>query len=963
MSSDTRDKPRILHAIPGRIRVHLPHWSGQGQRHLEQRVRAVPGVRRAEANPTTGNILICFDSRQTNESALLSALDTAEEDAHALPEDKPLPPVMDEAGSGPLRQARIAVRGLDRDPQVVRKVVEQLRKLFGVRVRASLLTGRVLVEYDERHVDLHELLAHVAEVELPDLPGEDRPAHPLDTAPLLHAATRTIGATLGLGLIAARRLAGAVAPPGRVRTAATVAGVLGLLRSFPFIRNGLRRLLGTDAADLVFSTASIITLAFSGSPLGLTLTGLEGLFLLSEVMARRAAWRRHEDCLQGTAAVEPGAVIRLEAGQRVPLEAEVIEGSGTAIGRDGLPRRITPGTIVPAGADLSGGPFVLELRGGTPFVPQPRPAPPASDFYTRYLQILGPLSLGYAGLTGLLTLSVARTFEALLLVNPRTAIIGMEAANLGAAAQALRAGVTVVGTRPDRAIRLPDVLLLDGPRVLTDGLEISTVLPLVEELDAPEVLALAGSISTAAGSPWGNVFPRGGERGVANAPVPKATDASFNGLWIAGAVEGVRYTLGPPEDSPPIGEAVERRHQGGYLLLLSHEDGRALGLVALRPCPGERGGVSPPVLPGGERGSGSSPVPKAEGIAVASASHAEGGLEITTVLPLDEAVDAPEVLELAGEVCAAAGCRWSCAFPSTGNGSATDGTFNGLWATAVVQGVRYTLGPPEDPPPIGEAVERRHEGGYLLLLSREEDGQPLGLVGLRPRLSPGAARLVSTCRRLGVRVEMLPRGAPLAAQAVARRAAVPLVDAAESAALTAIQRRQQAGAFVAFVSDTAQAAPAFADCDLAIGLAPAWSGSFPARADLLAPDLEGVIAVLEAGAHRGRSVRDAVWFSAAANLFGALWGFRGRPGVERASSTASTSPPWSPWPMAGCGCGGGSGPGRRCRCWSIRAPSAGAGRVPPTSCAPWRPASTDSAAIRRHSGATPHRRQLLIRAS
>jgi calcium-translocating P-type ATPase len=857
MSADTRDKPRILSATPGRIRVHLSHWSGNGQRRLEQHVRAVPGVRRVEANAITGNILIGFDPRTTDENTLLAVLGTAEQDRAELPEEKPLPPVMHEGGNGPLRQARIAVRGLDRDPRVARKVVERLRKLVGVRVRASLLTGRVLVEYDANQVDLHEVLTHVAEVELPDLPGEDRPAHPLDAGPLWHAATRTVGAALGLGLVVARRLAGLTVPPGRVKAAATAAGVIGLLRSFPSIRNGLRHLLGPNAADLVFGSASVVTLALSGSPLGLTLTGLEGLTLLTEVMARRSAWRRYEERLQGTAAVEPGAVIRLEAGERVPLSAEIIEGAGTAIGRDGLPRRIAPGTTVSAGAELSGGPFVLQLRGGKPFLPQPRPAPPTPHLYTRYLRLLGPLSLGYAGLTFLFTRSLARTFNALLLVNPRPALIGMESANLDAAARVLRAGVTVVGTRPDRAIRLPDVLLLDGPRVLTGGLEITTVLPLDEALDAPQLLALAGGVSTAAGSPWGEVFPKS-----ANAP---AVDGTFNGLWVAASVQGVRYTLGPPEDPPAIDEAVESRHRGGYLLMLSREeDGRALGLVALRP----------------RLGPGAVQLPNGQGVLA-------DGMEVTTVLPLDEALDAPHVLALAGEISAAAGSPWGSVFPPTANAPGASGSFNGLWAAASVQGVRYLLGPPEDPPAIGEAVERRHQGGYLLVLCREEDWRPLGFVTLRPRLSPGAAALVLTCDRLGVRLEMLRAGAQDAAQAVARRAGVPLVASAD--AVTVIRERQQTGAFVAFVSDSAQAAPAFADCDLAIGLAPSSTSPFPARADLLAPDLDAVVAVLEAGSRRDRAVRDAVVFSAGANLFGAVWGFRSRPGVERASHAVYVS--------------------------------------------------------------------------
>ena len=150
---------------------------------------------------------------------------------------------------------------------------------------------------------------------------------------------------------------------------------------------GSRQLLSPYAADMVFGSASIVTLAFSGSPLGLTVTGLEGLLLLTEVMARRSAWRRYEERLHGAAAAEPGAVIRLEAGERVPLTAEVIEGTGTAIGRDGLPRRIAPGTTVSAGAELSGGPFVLQLQGGKPFLPQPRPA--ARTSIVRYLRVLG----------------------------------------------------------------------------------------------------------------------------------------------------------------------------------------------------------------------------------------------------------------------------------------------------------------------------------------------------------------------------------------------------------------------------------------------------------------------------------------------------------------------------------------------------------------------------------------------
>ncbi len=102
-------------------------------------------------------------------------------------------------------------------------------------------------------------------------------------------------------------------------------------------------------------------------------------------------------------------------------------------------------------------------------------------------------------------------------------------------------------------------------------------------------------------------------------------------------------------------------------------------------------------------------------------------------------------------------------------------------------------------------------------------------------------------------------------------------------AVEAIRARQADGTFVAFVADSAQGAAGFAACDLAIGLSSGRSSRFPARADLLAPDLSGLAAIVEAGARRELVARDAVGLSTVANIAGAVWGFRGAPGLNRAS--------------------------------------------------------------------------------
>ena len=329
--------------------------------------------------------------------------------------------------------------------------------------------------------------------------------------------------------------------------------------------------------------------------------------------------------------------------------------------------------------------------------------------------------------TGLLTRSPARAFAALLLVNPLPAVVGTDAANAGASARVLRSGVTVVGTRPDRPVRLPGLLLLDGPRVLTDGFELAGVVPLAERIGTDDIRALAEMIAAASGSPW----------------------------------------------------------------------------------------------------------------------HA--------------------------------------AFPATGGVPATDGTFDGRTATAVVEGVGYTLGPVEDLDQLPAAVRLTHRGDHLLVLYREHEPRPLGLLALRPRLAPGAADLGRVCLRHGVEIALLAGSNPVTARGVAQRAGVPLLD--HDDLVETVRARQAKGMVVAVVSDTAEAAAAFAGCDLAIGLTPG-GGHLPARADLLAPDLGAVAAVVEAGAYREAAVRDAVTLSAVGNAVGAVWGFWGRPGVGRTGYAA-----------------------------------------------------------------------------
>ena len=579
MSSAVAEMACVLHALPGRMRIHIPGWSGQGKRAIETTLSKVQGVDNARANALTGNILIEFDPAVTTEQAILAVIQTLTFDTTSAPEEEPAPPPVIHERLEKVRRAHIAVRGIDRDPYLAKRVVEYLERRPGVRATARQLTGRVLVEFSEHETDLDDLLADVADVELPALPEEDRPDYPLDPAPLIQSVVRTIGSALGLTLLATRQLTGATEPLPGAAGSLRIASIIGILHGIHPIRYGLRRLLGRTTADLLINIPGIITLTLANSPLGLALIGCESVRLLTEIQARRKAWREYEQREKAAPVAHSNAIIHLEAGKRSPLAAKVIEGTGTAIGRDSLPLPVLPGSTIPPGAWVYGGPFTVRFEGEETFqafTPEPHPIATAPAFYRHYLQVVSSLSLISAGTTAVLTRSFDQTLSTLLLINPRVAAIGLESADLSAAARVIRAGVIVVGTRKNRPIRRPDYLLLDGSRTVTHGIELSNVLPLTEEYESATLVSIAAGISRAAGSPWGNTFK--------GSAIAQVTAGFFDSRSACATFEGRWYRLGPIEDWSLVPEASNLRQRGKYVLALYREDEqRPLGVFALSP--------------------------------------------------------------------------------------------------------------------------------------------------------------------------------------------------------------------------------------------------------------------------------------------------------------------------------------------------------------------------------------------
>jgi hypothetical protein len=74
MTAKNAAEARIVHVIPGRVRIHLGGWSRNDKGLIEARLRSLAGVRSAQADPLTGNVLMHFDPQLTNEYTLLAAL-------------------------------------------------------------------------------------------------------------------------------------------------------------------------------------------------------------------------------------------------------------------------------------------------------------------------------------------------------------------------------------------------------------------------------------------------------------------------------------------------------------------------------------------------------------------------------------------------------------------------------------------------------------------------------------------------------------------------------------------------------------------------------------------------------------------------------------------------------------------------------------------------------------------------
>ncbi|WP_182881944.1 cation-translocating P-type ATPase [Microbispora sp. H10949] len=318
---------------------------------------------------------------------------------------------------------RIGLHGIGRpgSEEAATRLETRLGEVAGVeRAEVNGRISCVFVACDPELTDQDELLRLTAELDSLEEHARETPVH------LAHEhlrATVRLGAGLaGIGWVF---LARAVRVP---RLPAAVPSLVQLVNATPALREELDRRLGRRPAEVLFTTANLVTQTLTLRPAGLLVQAAASFGRYVETKAGRYAWKDLEERL----AERQGAYHHVRAGSR------------------------------------------------------PRPCPLPHGPIERYADVVGPISAAGYTVARFLTRG-ERAVSVLVSATPRAADLGREAFS-GAVLRALGKHDTVVFDADSlRRMDRVDTVILDAAALTTGSWTIDRVEPLVDGLDTDEL--------------------------------------------------------------------------------------------------------------------------------------------------------------------------------------------------------------------------------------------------------------------------------------------------------------------------------------------------------------------------------------------------------------------------------------------------------------------------------------------
>ncbi|SHK84661.1 heavy metal translocating P-type ATPase [Rhodothermus profundi] len=314
---------------------------------------------------------------------------------------------------------------------------------------------------------------------------------------------------------------------------------------------------------------------------------------LSRLMPRQARVERDGALIEVAAeSVQPGEVVLVRPGERVPVDGEVLEGTATldtsALTGESMPAEVGPGSVVLATSLVRQGYLRLKAtRTGTAttfgrilhLVETAEANRSATErladrFSAYYLPVVG----GVALLTYLVRGDLMATVAVLVVACSCAFALATPVAVLAAIGAAARQGIVIKGGRYLEALARTDVVLLDKTGTLTLGRpQLTDVIPL-QDRSPDALLALAASAEYASEHPLAEAIREAArQRGL---PIRRPENTRpLPGIGIEARVNGHFVRLGrlPAGQTFPKADALAA---AGKTLMLLEIDGQPAALLA-----------------------------------------------------------------------------------------------------------------------------------------------------------------------------------------------------------------------------------------------------------------------------------------------------------------------------------------------------------------------------------------------
>ncbi|BBM70787.1 heavy metal translocating P-type ATPase [Rhodothermus marinus] len=314
---------------------------------------------------------------------------------------------------------------------------------------------------------------------------------------------------------------------------------------------------------------------------------------LSRLMPRTARVERGGELVELPAeAVQPGDVVLVRPGERVPVDGEVLEGTATldtsALTGESMPAEVGPGDAVLAASLVRQGYLRLKATrtgAATTFgrilhlvetAEANRSATErlADRFSAYYLPVVAAVALG----TYLLRGDVMATVAVLVVACSCAFALATPVAVLAAVGAAARQGIVIKGGRYLEALARADVVLLDKTGTLTLGRPRLTDLVPLDGRSPDALLALAAAAEYASEHPLAEAIREAARaRGL---PLRRPDEARpLPGVGIEARLDGHRVRLQRLPEPDAFPEAARLAAEGKTLILME-VDGRPAALLA-----------------------------------------------------------------------------------------------------------------------------------------------------------------------------------------------------------------------------------------------------------------------------------------------------------------------------------------------------------------------------------------------